>query len=56
VTAFQFKLAVTATPVAPFAGEDSVGAAGGGAAVVNDQTADADCLLLLFGSMLATIQ
>jgi hypothetical protein len=53
---FQFKPVVTTIPVAPFAGEDSVGAAGGAATVVNDQMGDAACLLLLFGSMLVTYQ
>jgi len=56
VTGFQLKLLFTAIPAAPFAGDDNVGAAGAGATVVNDQTAEVVFLLLLFGSMLATIQ
>jgi hypothetical protein len=53
-TAFQLKLVDTGTAVALFAGDVSV--AGESAAVVNDQTGDAACLLLLFGSMLVTYQ
>jgi hypothetical protein len=53
-TAFQVKLVDTGTAVALFAGELSV--AVGNAAVVKDQTGDAACLLLSFGSMLVTYQ
>jgi len=53
-TAVHVKLVDTGTAVALFGGELSV--AEGNAVVVNDQTGDAACLLLLFGSMLVTYQ